>query len=219
MARLNQRAEGTRRLAVLLLVPALLERHLRPLLGVRRFFFMYRLLWRAKKYQRQFHRPSDDSLMDEVKGRFLLLGVLYNELFARFGQDAALRTTQVVAYDLACTVQRNAYFPPRAADRTWDYFHAQHEEQMKEGFIRANENDGVHRSAGRVELHIVRCRFAECFRDMGDVRITQAFCRSDETVFNEYSPLMRFTRGGANPDTIARGAQRCMFVYEQIGAG
>jgi len=90
-----------------------------------------------------------------------------------------------------------------------------HETQMREGFISTNENDGIHRSGERVTLDIVRCRFHECFRDMGSPAITLAFCRSDETVFNEYSPMMRFHRGPAPVNTIARGAARCTFIYER----
>jgi hypothetical protein len=87
---------------------------------------------------------------------------------------------------------------------------------MEAGFISANENDGIRRSDHAVALNITRCRFHECFRDMGNAAITLAFCRSDETVFNEYSPIMRFHRGPSPVNTIARGAARCTFVYERL---
>ena len=55
-------------------------------------------------------------------------------------------------------------------------------------------------------------------RDMGDGALTLAFCRSDETVFNEYAPIMRFHRGSSPVNTIARGAPRCAFIYERTAA-
>lgn len=99
--------------------------------------------------------------------------------------------------------------------REWDWFHREHEAQMAEGFIRNNENDGVLHSQNQVSLHITRCRFFETFRDMGNARLTETFCRSDETVFNEYSAEMYFHRGDTVPNTIARGARRCTFIYDR----
>ena len=134
----------------------------------------------------------------------------------RIGEAKALAITQAFLYRLACAVQRQAYFPPPGEPRTWDHFHREHEAQIKEDFISHNENDGVVHTDATVTMDITRCRFHECFRDMGNAAITEAFCRSDETVFNEYSPLMRFHRGGQVPDTIARGASRCTFIYERL---
>ncbi len=85
---------------------------------------------------------------------------------------------------------------------------------MEEGFIRNNENDGIQRGDRVYSLHITRCRFFETFRDMGSAGLTEAFCRSDEIVFNEYSPQMRFHRGHEQPNTIARGSKRCTFIFE-----
>jgi hypothetical protein len=213
---LDPALEARRRLGTLLVtVPRLLNRHLRPMLGWRRFAFIPKLFALAGTYRKQFSRPGDDAQLQRVKATFLLVGVLYNELAKPEGAERALSTTQSFLQDLACAVQRKAYFPPGGEARTWDYFHDAHEAQMREGFISTNENDGIHRSDKLVTLDIVRCRFHECFRDMGNPAITLAFCRSDETVFNEYSPIMRFHRGPVPVNTIARGAARCTFIYER----
>jgi hypothetical protein len=215
--KLNPAVEALHRLNTLFVtVPKLLNEHLRPLLGWRRALFIPRMLGRAGWYKKRFARPSDDAQLRRVKSTFLLVGVLYNELEKVVGAGRALATTQSFLYDLGCAVQRVAYFPPAGQERTWDYFHDRHEAQMREGFISTNENDGITRSEQSVRLDIVRCRFHECFRDMGNADITLAFCRSDETVFNEYSPIMRFHRGDSPVNTIARGAARCTFAYERV---
>lgn len=215
-SRLDPALEARRRLGTLpVTAPRLLDRHLRPVLGRRRFAFIPKLFALAGTYRKQFFRPDDDAQLRRVKATFLLVGVLYNELAKTEGAERALSTTQSFLHDLACAVQRKAYFPPDGKTRTWDYFHDAHEAQMQEGFISTNQNDGIHRSDNLVTLDIVRCRFHECFRDIGNPAITLVFCRSDETVFNEYSPIMRFHRGPAPVNTIARGAARCTFIYER----
>lgn len=215
--RLNPRVERRRRIKIVaLVVPALLNRLLKPLLGWKHVPFILGMLLRAPSYRAIFNRPNDDQGLREVKKTFLLVGVLYNRLRDRFGDEVAFRTAHRFLFELANTVQRQAYFPPPGMPREWDWFHREHEAQIADGFIRNNENDGVLHSENRVSLHITRCRFFEAFRDMGNAGLAQAFCRSDETIFNEYSPEMRFHRGLDVPNTIARGAKQCTFIYDRV---
>ncbi|HVL77330.1 MAG TPA: L-2-amino-thiazoline-4-carboxylic acid hydrolase [Noviherbaspirillum sp.] len=215
--RLDPLREKRRRVRILTrVVPVLLNRALKPVLGRARFAFVVRMLMRAPAYRREFMHATDDPGLKEVKQTFLLVGVLYNELLARVGQDLAFRTARTFLYELANAVQRQAYIPPRGTPRRWEWFHSEHEAQIVEGFIRNNENDGIRYSSSQVSLHITRCRFFEAFRDMGNAGLTEGFCRSDETVFNEFSPEMRFHRGEDVPNTIARGAARCTFIYDRI---
>lgn len=202
---------------LLLTVPRLLNVHLASWRAWGRFRFVSRILARAGTYRKQFARPEDDIQLRRVKDTFLLIGVLYNELAKVEGAGRALARTHEFLHDLGCDVQRKACFPPRGQARTWDFFHHAHEAQMEEGFIGTNENGGIRRTDGSVGFEITRCRFHECFRDMGNGEITLAFCRSDETVFNEYSPaVMRFHRGVSPVNTIARGAPRCAFLFERV---
>lgn len=91
---LNPLKEKRRRLNILTrVVPALLNRLLRPVLGWRRFPFILGMLMSAPAYGKRFSRPSDDVGMKEVKRTFLLVGVLYNRLRDRFGEDIAFQTT------------------------------------------------------------------------------------------------------------------------------
>ncbi len=214
--RLDPRLEKERRIRILTrVVPALLNKHLVPLLGWRRVPFVIEMLLSAPHYRKKFSRPTDDAGLAEVKNTFLLVGVLFNKLRDRFGDETAFRVAHQFLFELGNAVQRQAYFPPAGKPHEWDWFHREHEAQMAEGFIRNNENDGVLHSENQVSLHITRCRFFEAFRDMGNANLTEAFCRSDETVFNEYSPEMYFYRGDAIPNTIARGAKRCTFIYKR----
>lgn len=175
-----------------------------------------RLFLPAPLYRKRFARARDDLPLQEVKKTFLLVGVLYNEFAKRIGEASALAITQAFLYQLGCAVQRVAYFPPPGEQRTWGQFHRVHEAQMEEGFISTNQNDVVFHTDETVTFHITRCRVHECFLDMGNASITEAFCRSDETVFTEYLPLMRFHRGRQVPDTIVGGASRCIFNYERL---
>jgi hypothetical protein len=128
-------------------------------------------------------------------------------LIPRIGPDGPLSTAQAFLFDLASEVQRTAYFGSAPLERGWDRLHGEHELQMSEGFISANEHDDIRRSHDRVSLQITRCRFHECFRGMGSAAITEAFCRSDEAVFNDFSPTIRFHRAVRRP-TRSRAAQR-----------
>jgi len=215
--KLDPATENRRQRSTLLhTVPDLLNRHLKPVLGARRFPFMARLLLLAPWYARRFARKGDDASLRDVKKRFLLVGALYQELVRRVGAARAAAVTRDFLYALGCAVQRQAYFPSAGQARTWEGFHREHDAQMEEGFIATNQSAVVVRSRDTVALQVTRCRFHECFRDMGDASLTEAFCRSDETVFNEYSPSMRFHRGGQALDTIARGAARCTFIFERV---
>jgi hypothetical protein len=212
--------ERRRRLVILLfVVPRLLNDYLRPLLGRRRFLFIARLFVLLVRYRKQFARPTDDAGLKEVKQTFLMVGAFYHELCRVRGEAIAFRTSHALLGDIANAVQRQAYLPPPPAPRTWEWFHQEHELQMAQGFIRNNENSGIRRGDRVYSLHITRCRFFEAFGDMGAPELTEAFCRSDEIVFNDYSAQMRFHRGNEQPDTIARGARRCTFVFERVDYG
>lgn len=212
---LDASVERRRRLHVLTrVVPALLNRLLKPELGWRRVPFVLTMLLQAPRYRKMFARPDDDAGLSEVKQTFLLVGVLYNLLRERLGEEVAFRVAHAFIFELGNAVQRQAYLPPPGAPSPWEWFHREHEAQIAEGFIRNNENDGIVHSANQVALHITRCRFFEAFRDMGNGGLAEAFCRSDETVFNEVSPEMHFHRGTDIPNTIARGAKRCTFIYD-----
>lgn len=194
----------------------ILNRHLRPVLGWNRFPFLLRLLLSIPRYRSQFFRATDDEGLRAFKKQFLLAGVLYHELVPRLGQRQAFDLAFRILFDIANAVQRGWYMPP-GAERKWERFHAEHHHQMQHGLVRFNEHDEIVESAGSLQFHITRCRFFEAFSDMGLPGLTEVFCRSDEVIFNEYSPDMRFHRGEAPNNTIARGNPRCVFIFERVG--
>lgn len=96
-------------------VPRLLNQQLKPVLGARRFVFIARLQLRAPLYGRRFAREGDDAALREVKKRFLLVGVLYQELVRCIGTTQAAAVTRQFLFELACDVQRQAHFPAARA--------------------------------------------------------------------------------------------------------
>lgn len=177
---------------------------------------MLRLLLKLPAYRKRFSRPTDDPALRVFKRQFLLAGALCHELTGILGDERARAATFSMLEQIATTVQRFWYIPPPGAERGWAEFHRRHHHQMEHGIIRFNEHDEIHTTPAREVLFITRCRFFETFRDMGLPGLTEAFCRSDETVFNEHSPDLRFHRGPDPVNTIARGADRCAFIFEKV---
>lgn len=193
----------------------ILNHHLRPVFGWKRFPFLVRVLLSLHRYRRRFFKPSDDVGLRTFKQQFLLAGALYHQLVPRLGEQAAYALAFRMLAEIANAVQRAWYAPPSPAVRSWEDFHSRHYAQMQDGLIRFNEHDEIGSSPTREQFNITRCRFFETFSDMGVPGMTEAFCRSDEVVFNEYSPEMRFHRGDDPANTIARGGPHCVFIFER----
>jgi len=199
------------------LVAHLLVRHLRPRLGWRLVPFALALPWALVRVRRKAGRGGDAGVA-RLRRMFAPIAAVHGLLAARLGEPAAFEATFGFVSDLAEAMQRRWNLPPPGHPRSPEAFIAEHVRHMQHGLIRLNENDGLRRDGARTSFHIVRCRFFEAFRELGLPALTEAFCRSDETVYNEYLPSVRFHRGEVRPDTIARGAPRCTFVFEH-GAG
>ncbi|GAX91641.1 L-2-amino-thiazoline-4-carboxylic acid hydrolase [Effusibacillus lacus] len=197
-------------------VLSILNKHLLPALGWRRFLFIPSLLATVPKYRRQFARSDDDYGLREFKKTFLLVGVLYHELVKVTGEEIARQTTKNFLAEVAIAVQRSWYIPAPGILRSYEAFHIEHEHQMQHGIIRHNEHDEIIVEPNLYRFHITRCLFHETFEDMGIPWLTEVFCQSDEVVFNEYTPDMKFHRGDNEVNTIARGAAQCTFIFEKI---
>ncbi|WP_410514935.1 L-2-amino-thiazoline-4-carboxylic acid hydrolase [Paenibacillus sp. BR2-3] len=194
----------------------LLNKHLLPVLGARRYFFIAGLVIAAPGYRRRFRSSADDNGLKEFKKTFLLVGALYHELVKIVGEEVAIRTTTHFLTDVANAVQRNWYIPPTNSPRSFEAFHDEHEHQMQHGLIRHNVHDEIIADNNQYQFHITRCLFHEAFSDMGFPWLTEVFCHSDEVVFNEYSPDMSFHRGDDKENTIARGAKQCTFIFRKL---
>jgi hypothetical protein len=179
-------------------------------LGLRGGWALLRALLHRRRWRAQFARPTDDARLTETKRRFELAGALFGELERANGREEALRLVAPLLEALAVRTQRATY---RGATGGWDQFHRAHEQAMSSGFVSVNDHDEIETSPAQVRFHVVRCRFHEALRDMGAPELTEALCRSDERVFPELVPGMRFHRGEDSPDTIARGGRRCGFVF------
>lgn len=144
----------------------------------------------------------------------MLVGVLYHELSRVLGEVKARETTVIFLSEVANAVQRSWYIPEQGVPRTFQAFHHEHEHQMKNGLIRHNEHDEPVQDSDSYSFHITKCMFYETFKDMGVPWLTETFCKSDEIVFNEYSETMKFHRGESDKNTIARGGDKCVFIFE-----
>jgi hypothetical protein len=196
---------------------SILHHHLKRVLGWERFVFLPKLLLSLPGYAKRFAKADDDEGLRVFKQMFTMDGALYYELRKRFGEQLARDTTYAFLCDVANAVQRSWYFPPNGEPRSFAAFHRNHESRMKHGLIRYNEHDEIVENPHMYRFHITRCVFHETFRDMGLPWLTEAFCRSDEVVFNEYSPSIKFHRGmEEDKNTIARGGSRCVFVFERV---
>jgi hypothetical protein len=192
----------------------ILVHHIGPVFRWRTAGFLARWAIRLPRYRARFIDSTDDAALAECKRTFLPLAALHHELVEHLGIARAQPLSQAVALDVATTLQRRCYLGENRTERTWKTFHAEHERQMRSGLLRHNQHSPFVVVPGRVEFQITRCRFFEAMRSMGIGSLTEAFCRSDEIVFNEYLPGMRFHRGEVVPNTIARGGTSCGFVFE-----
>ena len=153
-------------------------------------------------------RPTDDVLMRAAKRRLAFAVTVKEVMGRRLGVESGEALARSVLLAVACHLQRRMYTPSGGSTSS-DEFHARHLAEMCDGSIRVNEHGPIEQREDRVAFSITCCRFFEALRDMG----APDLCQSDEIVFNEILPATRFDRGGRQPDTIARGATECAFVF------
>lgn len=203
-----------RRRPPILAIARLLERDLRPL-GWRRFAIIGRALLHAPAHARRFARPSDDARLREAKRMLLLVGALHAEIRAAFGGPRADAIVSALLLHASVTLQSSIYLAEPPARRTWEALHEAHDDVLARGLARVNDHGPIEARTSRVSFEVTRCRLVEALRDMGAIGVADALCRSDEIVFGRYLPEIRFHRGKDTPDTIARGAPSCRFVFER----
>lgn len=184
-------------------------------LGWGRFAVVGRALLHLRAHARSFARVTDDAKLRQAKRTLLIAGALHSEIRAAFGEARADAIVHTLLERVATVLQSSIYLARPLAERTWDALHEAHDEVLTVGFARVNEHVPIESSGSLVSFEITRCRLVEALRDMGAARVAEAFCRSDEIVFGQYAPGIRFHRGTGTPDTIARGAATCRFVFER----
>jgi hypothetical protein len=165
-------------------------------------------------YRREILSPTDDEGLAAAKKRLALLGLIYRRLIPRLGESTARDTVCELAAELAASVQRAMYMPG-GRQTTWERFHEKHEREMSAGLYRFNRYTPAKQDERTYRFEIERCVFLDAFRAMGIEEATEGFCRSDEVVYNQCVEDMSFHRGTLQPNTLARGANRCAFLFER----
>lgn len=194
----------------------IINKHLKDLLASNRFLFILKMFLRASHYRKKFMKETDDQALKEFKQTFLLIGVLYHELEKAIHEQQAKDISFKILHDIAIAFQREWYKPKKQQKPSWNAFHAVQRYQSKYGLIRHNKQEVIEYESKKYHFSVTRCVFHETFVDMGIPWITEAFCRSDEIVFNEYSSSMKFHRGDEEKNTVARGGTKCTFIFENF---
>jgi hypothetical protein len=189
-------------------------RQLHQKLGWRALPFLGGTFVGLGSYRREILSPTDDEGLAAAKKRLALLGLIYRRLIPRLGQTAARDTVCGLAAEVAASVQRAMYMPG-GRQTTWERFHEKHERETRTGLYRFNQYTPAEQDESTYRFEIERCVFLEALRGMGIQEATEGFCRSDEVVYNQCVEGMSFQRGTLQPNTLARGANRCSFVFER----
>jgi hypothetical protein len=189
------------------LLPALAE------LGARRYLLMARAAARYPGIVRRASAQRPDAGVRAYVRALAPFVTLAHELTRLLGDERgtalALRATESAAVAL----QRSLYRRMRAPSlSTLTEVHARN---RTVGLYRYIEYAGITRTAGAYDFRVTRCRFHEAFTLMGTPWLTQAFCRSDEVVFNQLATTIRFRRLPVLPDTIGRGGDSCSFHFDE----
>ena len=190
---------------------SLVARNLKAPLGLGRYAFLFRLALRWQVYLARYADPEDDEGLREYKRKLVWFVMIYHELRPRLGDHEALRVALEVTRSVAVLVQRSLYRAP--GNPSLSGLIVLHGRLRGKGLFRHIEYADVKVDHNRYEYRVTRCRFHEAFTAMGVPELTQAFCESDEIVFDGYARGLRFHRAGRG--TIARGAEDCTFHFEQ----
>lgn len=189
----------------------ILNKHLKAILGINRIPFILKLLLSTPIYKKRFFNGTEDKGLFKVKKTFLLIGALYYELAKIVDKNKAKEISFNTLLDIAVEFQGKWYLSNK---RSWNNLLSEHKYQTKHGLIKYNEHEILVEDSNIYRFNITRCLFYEGFKDMGIPWITEAFCRSDEVVFNKYLPTINFNRGNDENNTLAKGSNRCIFIFE-----
>ncbi len=195
-------------------VMRILWKQLHQELGWRALPFLGGTFTRLRSYRREILSQADDEGLVAAKKRLAVLGLIYRRLIPRLGETAAHDTVYELASEVATSVKRGMYMPG-GRQTTWERFHEKHEREIRTGLYRFNRYTPAEQDDRTYRFEIERCVFLEAFRGMGIEEATEGFCRSDEVVYNQCVEDMSFHRGTMQPNTLARGANRCAFFFER----
>lgn len=91
-----------------------------------------------------------------------------------------------------------------------------HRLQNQKGFLKYNKWEENKETPTVHQLKIRNCYFYNTFKRYGVPELTLAFCLADEEHFSTFSKHISFAREPGRKNTIARGADYCLFNFTQL---
>ena len=147
------------------------------------------------------------TMLEKRRIEAALLADVYAVLVERLGRDAAIAVIEETVRKAALQAGRDfAAMAPGGPSLT--HF-ASVAETWQAGGALSIEN--VRSEPGRFSFDVVRCRYAESYREMGlpEELVTRISCLRDGAFVAGYSDRLRLDR----PGTIASGESRCPFTF------
>ena len=183
-------------------------------LGPRRYTILVRATMRYPVIVRRALARRPDRGVGAYVVRLAPFVALSAELRSMLGDTRGIDLARRVTQTVAVAIQRSLYH--RVRGRPLETFADAHAVNRTTGLFRYIEYADITRTPDRYGFTVTRCRFFDAFTLMGAPWLTEAFCRSDEIVFNELAPAIRFRRLPVLQSTIGRGGTTCSFQFKEF---
>ena len=150
--------------------------------------------------------PMESPIFAQRKVEAKLLKHVYEALLASHGRETAERTI-AAAVRAASIEQAGEMAAATPGGPSMKGFQDLYELWTRGGAL---ETEIIEASEERFDFDVVRCRYAEMYREMGLGDIGHLLsCQRDGTFCEGYDPSIKMTR----TQTIMQGADRCTFRY------
>ncbi|MEC1742824.1 L-2-amino-thiazoline-4-carboxylic acid hydrolase [Schinkia azotoformans] len=196
----------------------LLSKLLKPILGFKTPLVILSIFFKIPYYNKKYFSNVNEKRIKGTSKTFLPIISAFYELAKLIGDQKAREVVTQFLFAHSLNVQRDWYLRTKIPNRSWEEFHTNHEYAMNYGIIKNNVHDKIIRDQNTYKFNMVKCSFHEVFSLAEIGWLTEPMCKSDEIVFNEYSNEMKFHRGGGTADTLGRGGDRCVFIFERVNS-
>ena len=153
---------------------------------------------------------TDLPILEQRRIEAAIIGKLYAEMVERVGEKVAREVVRAAIVKDA--VEAGAAYAEASGARGLEAFHALLPQWTAGGAL---EIEMIAEAPEEVTYDVVRCRYAEMYREMGLGEIGHLLsCNRDGTFCQGFDPAIELTR----TQTIMQGASHCDFRYRMTGA-